>query len=419
MERYWRYGAYTEYLGASLERTNTIYLWIILHSTFNTRGVRMASCSGCGAMFTRNSNLKRHQKDRCKGVVNGPDYAKSIINNGINLNFKKRRLESPAPTSHNPNIEFLPSTVNGLAARFNEHFPLFWNDKKYQYRNELVSILDDLLRQDGITHDTYRKINGLLSLSIGHGVEESEEQDEEKEEEEPEASGEQEDDNELESKISDTLEYLIRHDRREIEELLTNFEKEEEEYFEDDIAKLRQLVETWIEEEILGKESVLDDIERMLDKLSKSSLKKSQLHRFGMILRDIKRNRFRVSDILRQMYPILSEGAGNVKEVKETLTRLLNHGLISLEQFNVLTKKMDTLDLDKFISQMKSQKIGRGLDFLPRHTKDLAVKLKKWASEFAKEGTAVIRKKVLAALDELLFRRAITNEKYKDIIADI
>ena len=49
-------------------------------------------------------------------------------------------------------------------------------------------ILDDLLRHDGIKHDNYRKVNGLLSLSIGHGVEEPEEQDEE--EEEPEASGE-------------------------------------------------------------------------------------------------------------------------------------------------------------------------------------------------------------------------------------
>ena len=388
----------------------------------------MASCSGCGVMFTRNSNLKRHQKDRCKGVVvNEKDYAESIINKGISINVKRRKLEPTAPTSDDPEIEFLPPTVNGLAARFNEHFPLFWNDKKYQYRNELVSILDNLLRQDGITRDTYNKANGLLSLSIGHGIVEEEEpeeaseegEDEKMEEDEAEDEKMEEDDNELESKISDTLEYLIRYDRREIEELLTNFEKEEEEYFEDDVIKLRKLVETWIEEEILGKESVLDDIERMLDKLSKSSLKKSQLHRFGMILRDIKRNRFRVSDILRQMHPILSEGVGNVKEMKAALVRLLNQKLISLEQFNVLTKKMDTLDLDKFISEMKSQKIGRGLDFLPRHTNDLIVKLKKWASEFAKDGTAILRTKILSVLDELLFRRAITNEKYKDLVADI
>ena len=131
----------------------------------------MASCNGCGAMFTRNSNLKRHKKDRCKGVVvNEKDYAESIINNGISINVKRRKLDPTAPTSDDPEIEFLPPTVNGLAARFNEHFPLFWNDKMYQYRNELVSILDNLLRQDGITRDTYNKANGLLSLSIGHGI---------------------------------------------------------------------------------------------------------------------------------------------------------------------------------------------------------------------------------------------------------
>ena len=80
----------------------------------------MASCNGCGAMFTRNSNLKRHKKDRCKGVVvNEKDYAESIINNGISINVKRRKLEPTAPTSHDPDIEFLPPTINGLAARFN------------------------------------------------------------------------------------------------------------------------------------------------------------------------------------------------------------------------------------------------------------------------------------------------------------
>ncbi len=39
-----------------------------------------------------------------------------------------------------------------------------------------------------------------------------------------------------------TLEYLIQHNQREIEELLTAFEEEEERYFEEDLLKLRETV---------------------------------------------------------------------------------------------------------------------------------------------------------------------------------
>ena len=60
------------------------------------------------------------------------------------------------------------------------------------------------------------------------------------------------------------------------------------------------------------------------------------------------------------------------------------------------------LDLNKLISVIKGTKIGRGLDFLPRKTNDLFNQLRVWLSEFAEEGTSVIRDKILAVLEELL-----------------
>ena len=127
----------------------------------------------------------------------------------------------------------------------------------------------------------------------------------------------------LEGKISDTLEYLIRIDRREIEELLTGFEKEEDEIFNEDIAKLRQLTESWIEDEVLGKNTTLRHIESLLRKLSNSEqLKMSELSRFEAILKDINHNRHRVTSILRGMVPVLIQKDFNPKEVWHELKRL-------------------------------------------------------------------------------------------------
>ena len=50
----------------------------------------------------------------------------------------------------------------------------------------------------------------------------------------------------LANKIKDTAEYLIRHDRAKIKELLTKFLDYDENY----VVRLGQLVETWIKEQV-------------------------------------------------------------------------------------------------------------------------------------------------------------------------
>ena len=67
---------------------------------------------------------------------------------------------------------------------------------------------------------------------------------------------------------------------------------------------------------------------------------------------------------------------------------MVREGYISEEQYHSLNKKVEDLDLDKVIWEIKSVKIGRGVDFLPRETPDLLRKLKEWAMELAKDGTA-------------------------------
>ena len=64
------------------------------------------------------------------------------------------------------NVKFLPSTVDGLAHRFNQLFKKFTRQGKHEHRNKLIFLLDELLRQDGINQDKYAQFNNMLADSL-------------------------------------------------------------------------------------------------------------------------------------------------------------------------------------------------------------------------------------------------------------
>ena len=137
-----------------------------------------------------------------------------------------------------------------------------------------------------------------------------------------------------------------------------------------------------------------------------------------MILGDIRGNRFRFFDIIQRMNLMSSDPNLTPKHISDGLKAMVREGFISDEQFKALNKNINSLDLDKVITEIKSTKVGRGINFLPRETSDLMKKLKDWTMEFAKNGTAALRQKILSVLDELLFRNVITKEEHKDIKED-
>ena len=57
--------------------------------------------------------------------------------------------------------------VEGLRWRFKKLFCKFIHDKKHKNRNEIVFILDELLRQEAISQETYTQVNNLLAESLG------------------------------------------------------------------------------------------------------------------------------------------------------------------------------------------------------------------------------------------------------------
>ena len=52
-----------------------------------------------------------------------------------------------------PNVNFLPATVEGLRKLFHELYTKFTQQGKHEHRNEVVFLFDELLRQQGIDRE--------------------------------------------------------------------------------------------------------------------------------------------------------------------------------------------------------------------------------------------------------------------------
>ena len=71
-------------------------------------------------------------------------------------------------------VKLLPTTPLGLIKRFRKIYKAFSHENMPIQRNELVSILDEMYRQNAIGPIEYRQINNMLGAqSIGSGFEES------------------------------------------------------------------------------------------------------------------------------------------------------------------------------------------------------------------------------------------------------
>ena len=332
-------------------------------------------------------------------------------------------------------IKFIPSDVKSLKTELSN----LLDRSTPAARNESVAIADNLLKRKRISEAEYTRINNYLAMhhcnqcsktftrkfALKRHQENNSCTKKRKMEERGEGLDAEEGAEkvaekvvdpveEKANKITECVEYLIRHDRKEIKELLGQFQDYDGVY-EDDIVRLGQLVESWIEKQVATEKQIpLDDIKLVLWKLESSDIPRSKLIRLEMLLKDIFFNRYRVTDIVNRMDLVLSHINVNSKDVSDALKRMIKERLITDDQHDALMKQ-DDLNLDKVISEIKTTKVGRGLSFLPRETPDLLEKLKEWVMEFAKEGTDALRQKILSVLDELLFRKVITKQEHKNM----
>ena len=232
-------------------------------------------------------------------------------------------------TDFDNEVKILPSTLEGLTERFNELLREYNLDKKYEHRNELVFLLDEMLRQNGISREDYEKLNNKIDAIASREEKEIEEESIEK----------------------STVKRIIQHDVKELKNFLKGFKEESEEESIDTLLKIEELVDLFDEESFIENKSVVDQLFHQLDKLEESNLLKSKLLRFRMLLKNIERNRFRVKEILNRF----KHGADDW----HTLSMLQREELLSREQAGKINEILKNgKDLEKIADIIESTKIG-------------------------------------------------------------
>ena len=63
---------------------------------------------------------------------------------------------------------------------------------------------------------------------------------------------------------------------------------------------------------------------------------------------------------------------------------------------------IDTLDMEKIVEIVMSEKVRRGIEFLPRKTVDLKNKLYDWTISYS-DNQPELKNKIIALLNELRF----------------
>ena len=187
-------------------------------------------------------------------------------------------LDLPPPD----NVTFLPTTIEGLRASFEELVKNIAEDQKSGghektgNRNEAVFLLDELKRRGGISRRMYRQYNNFLaeSLPVGFGIvdeavdedveemDTSNKDDDEEEEDEEEEEEELSSEDDLKKKIGSTIDYLIEHDKKELLESVKELQRDEE--IIDAVTELEELIAMYLEDsKSLEPESVAEKVHEL------------------------------------------------------------------------------------------------------------------------------------------------------------
>ena len=99
-------------------------------------------------------------EDKSINTVNNSDEESS---NSVDVSSEKDYSDNKEDEEELTNVvRFLPITRQDLQKRFSELFGEFMRSKKYETRNEIVFLLDEMLRRERITLSEYEKLNNIL-----------------------------------------------------------------------------------------------------------------------------------------------------------------------------------------------------------------------------------------------------------------
>ena len=257
----------------------------------------------------------------------------------------------------------------------------------------------------------YRQYNDLLADSppnIGSGITPTGGEEESNDEEEMKLSTE----DQIKKDITSTADYLIQHDKKELQELVAGIEKDED--IIDTVLSLEELLNIYLEQEFLERDGDAIDgkIIELVNSLSHSkNISKASLIKIKMLINDIERNRQRVKSIVNRFSQAGDDRDSRLWIIKQ----LAKENLVTEHQYLRLIEEIEELDIKRFIDIIKEFKIGEGLDFLPRKTNKLVDTLQEWLDEFVEKGSSALKNKIGAVLNELLRRKEISPQRYDEI----
>ena len=281
----------------------------------------------------------------------------------------------------------LPDTIEGVRDRFNELYVEFMRHNKHKHTNELMFLLDEMLRQGTITPTEYAQLNTSLTEAADLKNDETEK--------------EQDSDDEEQVLTKSVVNYIIQHDKEGLLQLMGELKDDIDEEFMDIVLALEKLLEIFFEEELLDGESIRSQIDELLRKLETSEIPKSNQHQIKMLLDDIAKNRYRAEQIIQRIMDVEN------KDQRAIILQMLVHeGHLSDEQFEQLCELEDP-DLEKISEIIMDTKIGQGLNFLPRTISNLPHSLHSLLAELEENG--LIKSKLASILEELYNRDAIRN----------
>ena len=144
--------------------------------------------------------------------------------------------------NENVNLEdeefILPDTIEGIRDRFSELYVGFVRKKKHENRNELEFLLDELLRQNVIDPTEYTQLNTRLTEAEDLTTDKEEEEEAEDEEEE--------------NMTNAAIQYLMLHDKEELEDLMEGIKDEIDAEFMDIVLGIEKLLEEFFVEEFFA-----------------------------------------------------------------------------------------------------------------------------------------------------------------------
>ena len=213
--------------------------------------------------------------------------------------------------------------------------------------------------------------------------------------------------NRLDGINKSVITYLTKYDRQELLDLMKEFRKDGV-----DVKELDEPLKMFFERERDDDGNLLlPNILHMVDNLPVSKVKQI---RFEILLKNIDENRYRVENILTRLNRALNE-----EQFLNALEALSREGLLSLNQYNQLKSSGHIIGISNIANIIKSTKLGRGIQFLPRLSRDLKQTLKDIAGESTKSTCFVLKKELFAIIDELLYRKCISHEDYEAIKNEI